>query len=140
MGWWRGDATAPCHRLHKSPAPVSTLIACQRPQLMQRGVTVSLMFHYNEPFLRNKKKKTKKQRRQWDQKKREINVPISDVVKYIKKNKRSSRQDYYHTAAADTNRKLTNINVLFSPTRGSFTFCFVFCFFWWVCWRWMEPV
>lgn len=54
---------------------------------MQRGVTVSLMFHYNEPFLRNKKKKTKKQRRQWDQKKREINVPISDVVKYIKKTK-----------------------------------------------------
>lgn len=54
---------------------------------MQRGVTVSLMFHYNEPFLRNKKKKTKKQRRQWDQKKREINVPISDVVKYIKKQK-----------------------------------------------------
>ena len=44
------DATAPCHRLHKSPAPVSTLIACQRPQLMQRGVTVSLMFHYNEPL------------------------------------------------------------------------------------------
>lgn len=59
------DATTPCQRLHKSPAP-SALNSVSGRTSDASGVTVSpLMLHYNEPCVG----------------KAEMNVPISDVVK-----------------------------------------------------------